>query len=130
MRLSLGGGLTGDQFAISGNFGYFVVRGLEASVEGSTRFGGDAPTVGILGPAVRYIVWQIPSFHPYAGGFYRHWFVGDDLPDLDSVGARAGAMLYTDPLVVEGGVVYESFLDCDGDACSDVYPEFSFGIVF
>lgn len=130
VRLSLGGGLVGDQFSISGNVGVFVYKGLEAYVDGSTRFGGDAPSVGILGPGVRYIVWQIPKFHPYAGAFYRHWFVGDDLPDLDSVGARLGAMLYTDPLVIEGGVVYESFLNCDGDDCSDVYPEFSFGIVF
>lgn len=130
IRLSLGGGYSNERFSIGASFGYFVYKGLETSLDGTVRFGSDLPTTGTLGPGVRYIVWQIPKFHPYAGGFYRHWFVGDGFDDLDSVGARAGAIFNSRPLLIEGGIVYESFLNCDGDDCSDVYPEFSFGITF
>lgn len=130
VTVSLGGGIGSGRGNVSGGVGYYVVKGLETSVQGSFWFGGDAPNVGTLGPGVRYVLWQIPMLHPYGGAFYRHWFVGGGFDDRDSVGLRGGAVLYSAPFAVSAGVVYEAFLSCETVDCTDFYPEISFGLSF
>lgn len=128
VSLSLGGGLTGAGGEIGGGIGYFVIKGLELSVNGAVLLRGET-TIGVLGPAARYIVWQVPTVHPYVGSFYRHWFIGNDMDDRDSVGGRAGIITSQDPFYVSAGVVYERFLFCES-GCSVIAPEISFGISF
>lgn len=129
VSVSLAGGLSGEQGRIGGGVGYFVIKGLELSVDGSYIFGGETTNIGIVGPSARYIVWQVPQVHPYVGAFYRHWFIGNDLADRDSVGGRAGVVYFQAPFYVSGGVVYERFVGCVS-GCSDIYPELVFAISF
>lgn len=130
VSLSLGGGFTGSGGELGGGIGYFVVKGLELSVNGAVLIQSDT-TIGVVGPAARYIVWQVPTVHPYIGTFYRHWFVGGGQDDLDSAGGRLGIITSQDPFYVSAGVVYERFLFCEaGSACSTIAPELSFGISF
>jgi hypothetical protein len=71
--------------------------------------------------------------NPYVGGFYRRAYV-DGLPDINSVGARAGVYLNAGRNAYIGiGAVYESYVDCSKTvyrSCDDVYPEVSFTIAF
>ena len=128
VSLNLGGGFNGDSGQIGGGIGYFVVKGLELGVDGFVGIQDDT-TIGALGPAVRYIVWQVPSVHPYIGTFYRHWFIGDGLEDRDSVGARAGIVTSQKPFYLSAGVAYEQFLACE-ENCSFITPEIAMGISF
>jgi hypothetical protein len=71
--------------------------------------------------------------NPYVGGFYRRTYI-DGLPDINSVGARAGVYLKAGRNAYIGiGAVYESYIDCNTNtyrSCSDTYPEVSFTIAF
>lgn len=129
VSIGLGGGFNGNQGSIGGSLGYFVVKGLEVALEASVLIQGET-TIGIVGPATRYIVWQVPTVHPYIGTFYRHWFIGNDVADRDSVGARAGIITAQDPFYVSAGVMYERFIACDEATCAYVTPEISLGISF
>ncbi len=128
VSIGLAGGFNGTQGSIGGSVGYFVIKGLELAAEGAVLVQGET-TIGILGPAARYIVWQVPTIHPYVGTFYRHWFIAD-IEDKDSVGGRVGIITSQDPFYVSAGVVYERFLFCDDATCAYVTPELSLGISF
>jgi hypothetical protein len=58
----------------------------------------------------------------------------DGLPDINSVGARAGVYLTAGRNAYFGiGAVYESYIDCNKTtygSCNDTYPELSFTIAF
>jgi len=126
---STGGSSNNRYFVIGAGVGYFVFDGLEVGASVESWLGGD-PTITKLGPEVRYIVFQIPYIHPYAGGFYNHWFV-HDFDDVDTLGARGGIAIVTGPnLVAGGGVVYEVIVSECEDDCSDVYPEFFVSLAF
>jgi hypothetical protein len=129
VSLSLGGGFNGTNGQIGGGLGYFVIKGLEVGVEGFVTIQSDT-TIGVLGPQARYIVWQVPTIHPYIGPFYRHWFIGDEIEDRDSVGARAGIITAQKPFYLSAGVAYERFLGCTDDNCAFVTPEINLGISF
>ncbi|MGM0577377.1 MAG: hypothetical protein ACQEXJ_16755 [Myxococcota bacterium] len=130
------GGFGADYIAIGVGGGYFVVDGLEAGLDAEVWVGDD-PTVGRLGPQVRYVLHFVPVVKPYVGGFYKHWFVEDvpEVPglgeDLDSLGVRGGFYYVLERVFVGGGVAYERFTDCPafGD-CSDIYPEFALSFTF
>jgi len=113
-----------------GGLGYFVLPGLELSLAGLVVFSAD-PAEGLLSPAVRYVVYQMPGgLKPYVGGFYNHWFVGNAIADVDSLGGRAGLITRTGNLLIGFGVAYETVVsDCSGD-CSLIYPELTLGLAF
>jgi hypothetical protein len=84
-------------------------------------------------PSVQYVFQQIPRVNPYVGGFYRRAYV-DNLPNINSAGARAGVYFNAGRNAYIGiGGVYETYIDCDKSvyrSCSDTYPEVSFTVAF
>lgn len=138
VSLLLGGAFGGDRnyLILGAGAGYYVVDGLEVGLDG-TIWLLDEPLIGTLTPQAKYVFHFVPVLKPYVGTFYRHYFVGDDFGDLDSVGARAGANIvmggggsYTSYIGL--GAIYEHMLDCNEAVldCDSVYPEFSFGFSF
>ena len=133
VSLSAGGSLSssGDDtyFVLGLGAGYYVARGLEASLGSAVWIGRD-PFVAQLTPGLRYVLWMVPTVHPYLGSFYRHWFVFDGQDDINAVGGRAGVVVTSGgPFQVNAGVVYEHILSACDD-CGRFYPELSFAIVF
>lgn len=138
-RLSLNGGSTsnfGNQyFFIGGGYGYFIADGLEIGLDGAWYFGDD-PSIGVLSPNARYVVWQIEAIKPYVGAFFERQFLGEykgtDLKDIDSVGARVGFAWLAGRSFVSAGIAYAKVLDCEENSqvqleCERVIPEFGFG---
>jgi hypothetical protein len=121
-----------DYFVLGGGLGYFVLRGLEVGLDGEAWMGED-PDFQKLTPQLRYVFPALGSLYPYVGGFYRRTFY-ENLDDLDSGGARAGAYAAVGRnMFIGGGVVVERYMDCEQnvyDQCTVTYPEFSFGFVF
>lgn len=127
VRIGLGGGLFSSSdtfdFGFSATVGYFVFDNIELGVDGAFQM-GDSPFAAQLGPTVRAFFPINAAAHPYVGAFYRHWFLTEGLDDVDSVGARAGIVVRTGVALFGIGLVYETIVsDCDGDGCSDLYPE-------
>jgi len=93
--------------------------------------GGD-PDMYKITPSVQYVFHQV-ALKPYVGAFYRRTSI-DGLPDLDSVGARAGVYFQAGRSAYIGiGAVYESYLDCSKAvyrSCDSAYPEVSFTFAF
>ncbi len=113
--------------AVGARVGYIVALGLEPNVRGDYWF-GNTPTIFKLSPGVN---WYAPlPLHPYGGAFYSHWFVGSNLPDSDSAGARAGIrLLGAGPASVAVGVSYEHLLSCSRN-CDIWSPEVVAGVSF
>ena len=111
---------------------YYLIDGLNLGLSVESWTGGD-PGMYKITPSVQYVFYQIPRFKPYVGAFYRRTDI-DGLPDIDSMGARAGVyMAVGNNSYVGLGAVYESYIDCDKSiyrSCSDTYPEVSFTIAF
>lgn len=133
-RISIGGtagSSFGDSyFVIFAGVGYFVWDGLELGADSEFWLGGD-PFFSKLSLQSRYVFFQLPVIHPYVGGFYRHWFIGDDLDDLDSVGGRVGAFYALSPNVFAGGgVVFERLLSGCEEDCLTILPEFGISATF
>lgn len=133
--VTLGAGLgwvqtTNDSYVSVGvGAGYYVVDGLELGLRVETWLGA-SPNVTQISPGVTYTMWFVPHVHPYAGAFYRHWFIADGFDDIDSWGLRGGiAWPMSDRLYVRGGVVWEQTLACEDD-CTDIYPELAAALVF
>ena len=63
--------------------------------------------------------------------FYKHWFIGSDYVDVDTIGGQVGVMYVAGRgFFVGGGVAHEVIIsECDQD-CSDTYPEIHFSISF
>lgn len=129
-RISLGFGFSTQRsydqryYVLGGGFGYYVLRGLEPSVQAVHWFGGE-PTVTKLSPALRYVFVGAPvSLKPYVGAFYSHWFLSGDGLDLDTVGGRAGLVSYgSGGLVIGLGVVYERVVSDCTEECDEIYPD-------
>jgi hypothetical protein len=118
-------------FLVGLGAGYFVLDGLELGLEGVQWFGGD-PSVTVVRPQARYVVTPLGwPLLPYLGGFYTHYFVGDPFADLDTVGARLGAVFNQGGgFIIGGGAVAERIVsECD-DECTSIYPEISVGFTF
>jgi hypothetical protein len=112
--------------------GYYVLDGLNLGLSVES-WSGSNPGLYKVTPSVQYVFHQIPKVNPYIGVFYRRTYV-DGLPDINSVGGRAGVYLAAGRSAYVGlGAVYESYSDCNKaiySSCSETYPEVSFMISF
>jgi hypothetical protein len=119
-------------FVLGVGANHYVLQGLGLGLSFESWV-GNTPTIYKLTPNVQYVFTQVPSVNPYVGVFYRRVFI-DNYPDLNSVGARAGAYLPIGPNTHLGlGAVYESYLDCSEstyDSCNAFYPEISLTVAF
>ena len=133
-RVSAGGSLTsgygGTYFVIGAGVGHFVLDGLELGASGQIWL-GSGPFVAQVSPQIRYVLMLGSAFAPYLGTFYRHWFVGSGIEDIDSLGARLGFYLLPGGGFLLGlGVAYEQLIGgCEVD-CGRLYPEFGLSISF
>ncbi len=111
---------------------YYLIDGLNVGLFVESWSGAD-PGMYNVTPSVQYVFYQIPRLSPYVGAFYRRSYI-EDLPDLNSVGGRAGVYIAAGQNSYVGvGAVYESYLDCDKTtylSCSETYPEVSFTFAF
>jgi hypothetical protein len=135
-RLSVSGGYgewNSRGYGIVGaGAGYNIIDGLEAGLDGEAWI-GNKPHLYSLSPEVRYTFFQMESFKPYVGGFYRRSMY-DILKPLDSAGARAGIVtILGERTALSVGLVYESYFHCSsavyGD-CSQTYPEIGLSFVY
>jgi hypothetical protein len=121
-----------DYFVVGASASYYLIDGLGIGVSAERWMGGD-PGISKYAPFVQYVFPQVTSMRPYIGGFYRHTAI-NTLPDINSVGGRAGVYLASGGnAYVSVGIVYESYLDCQASiysTCSYTYPDFSFTIGF
>lgn len=111
---------------------YYLLDGLGVGLHYEFWSGGDPDITKITG-SLQYVFHQMQTVKPYVGGFYRRTDV-DGLPDLDSVGGRAGVYVGAGRNAYLGlGVVYESYLDCNETqyrSCDSTYAEVTFTIAF
>lgn len=111
---------------------YYVIDGLNVGLSLESWSGAD-PGMNKITPSVQYVFHQNPRLSPYVGGFYRRAYV-DGLPDINSMGARAGLYFIAGRNAYIGvGAVYESYIDCNTSvyrSCDDIYPEISFTVAF
>lgn len=133
----LGASMQGDDgtsIIVGGGLGYYVWDGLEVSFDVEHWFGsGNLVDITKIRPGLRYVLYQMPTLHPYAGVFYRHWFVHSDLlNDLDTVGAKLGVIFMLDYwLYIDVGATYEYALaDCVIDCGTWAFPNVGLGVVF
>jgi hypothetical protein len=111
---------------------YYVLDGLGVGIHYESWSGGDPDITKITG-SVQYVFHQMQTVKPYLGGFYRRTDVSG-LPDLDSIGGRAGVYIGAGRNAYLGlGLVYESYLDCSETiyrSCDSTYGEVTFTIAF
>jgi hypothetical protein len=119
-------------FVLGLGVSYYVIDGLNVGLFVESWSGSD-PHLYKVTPSAQYVFYQVPVLKPYIGAFYRRTYV-DGLPDINSVGGRAGAYLQAGRNAYLGaGVVYESYVDCNTTtyrSCSNTYPELSFTVAF
>jgi hypothetical protein len=134
-HLFVGGGSGQDfsetYFVLSLGVSYYVIDGLGVGLA-YERWTGADPGMYKITPSVQYVFQQLP-LKPYLGAFYRRTSI-ENLPDLDSVGGRAGVYFQGGRNFHVGiGGVYESYLDCSKSTyreCDSLYPEVSFTFAF
>jgi hypothetical protein len=119
-------------FVLGAGLTYYVIDGLALGLSFESWTGSD-PRITKLTPSLQYVFYQLGAVKPYLGGFYRRTYI-DGLPDLDSLGARAGIYIQAGRSAYLGiGGVYESYQDCTSSVyrkCESTYPEVSFTIAF
>jgi hypothetical protein len=119
-------------FVLGLGVSYYVIDGLNVGLFVESWSGSD-PHLYKVTPSAQYVFYQVPVLKPYIGAFYRRTYV-DGLPDINSVGGRAGVYLQAGRNAYVGaGAVYESYLDCNQSvysSCSNTYPELSFTVAF
>ena len=111
---------------------YYLLDGLNAGLAVEFWTGSD-PSLTKITPSVQYVFYQVQTVKPYVGAFYRRTSI-DGLPDLDSIGGRAGAYFQLGRNAYLGlGGVYESYLDCNTGTyrkCNSTYGEASLTFAF
>jgi hypothetical protein len=125
------GGTTANRYVVIGaGVGVFVVNGLEVATDVESWLGGD-PVITKLSPSLRFIFYMVPTIHPYLGALYRHWFIGNNEDDVDTLGGSLGLIAVLGPgAFAGGGVVHEIIVSsCDRD-CSETYPEIFVSLSF
>jgi hypothetical protein len=135
-RFSISGGsgyaFNETYFVLGVGASYYVADGLSAGLDVEWWSGGE-PAIVKVAPSVQYVFYQVPSFAPYLGAFYRRSYV-ENLQDLGSAGGRAGVYMSAGPNAYFGaGIVHETYFDCDETtyaSCSDTYPEVSVSVAF
>jgi hypothetical protein len=119
-------------FVLGAGASYYLLDGLSVGLFVETWSGSDPGLVKIT-PSVQYVFHQPRTVKPYVGAFYRRTNI-EGLPDLDSVGARAGVYLQAGRNAFIGfGGVYESYLDCSEArfrSCDSTYAEVSVTFAF
>jgi hypothetical protein len=109
---------------------YYVLNGL--SVGFTYESWNGTPDIDKTTVSAQYVFRHTP-LKPYLGAFYRRTEVAG-LPDLDSVGARAGVHFHVAASSHIGiGLAYESYRDCSKvvyRSCEETYPEVSFLFAF
>lgn len=131
--VTLGNGHAFDEsyLVLGVGLSYYVIDGLNVGLSAESWSGSD-PGIYKITPSVQYVFRNVP-LHPYIGAFYRRTYV-EDLPDLDSAGARAGVYFAAGRRAYVGvGLVYESYIDCSKSvyrSCDEVYPEVSLTFAF
>jgi hypothetical protein len=122
-----------DSYLVLGlGVSHYVADGLNVGLAIESWSGSDPGIVKIT-PSMQYVFYQSTALTPYVGGFYRRTKI-NGLPDLDSVGGRAGVYLSAGRNAHLGiGAVYESYLDCNKNlyrSCDETYPEVIFTVAF
>jgi hypothetical protein len=111
---------------------YYLIDGLGVGLHIESWSGSD-PSMTKLTASSQYVFHQMRTVKPYLGAFYRRTDI-NGLPDLDSVGGRAGVYLQAGPHAHIGlGGVYESYLDCEKStyrSCDSTYAEVTVTIAF
>jgi len=120
-----------DYFVIGASGSYYFANGFNVGLGAEVWTGGN-PDISKITPSIQYVFFKPSVVKPYVGAFYRKTFI-EDLPDLESTGARAGVYIASGKNLFIGiGGVYESYLDCEETiyrTCDDSYPELSFTFV-
>ncbi len=127
--------LAGSGYAFNNNYlvigagvSYYVLDGVGVGLSYENWSGG-SPGINKTSPSVQYVFYRSSWLQPYVGGFYRHAVVSG-LPNINSVGARAGVYFAAGPRSVVGlGLAYEAYLNCQTaiySSCSETNPEISF----
>lgn len=111
---------------------YYLLDGLSVGLFVESWSGAD-PGMTKITPSVQYVFHQVHPVKPYVGAFYRRTDI-ETLPDLDSVGGRAGVYFQAGRNVYLGlGAVYESYLDCNKGTyreCDSTYGELTLTFAF
>ena len=127
LSLNAGNGYAFDEtyLVLGVGVSYYVIDGLNVGLNYEWWTGSD-PEMSKITPSVQYVFHRMQRIKPYVGGFYRRTNI-DGLPDLDSVGARAGAYFQAGRnAFLAVGAVYESYLDCSSTVyrkCDSTYVE-------
>ena len=134
LNVTAGGGTSSwlghSYVVIGGGVGYYVLDGVELSLHGLHEF-GSGPSISELSPQLRYVAQPLVGkwpVIPYVGAFYNHWFVGDNLGDVDSVGGRAGGLWVNGNVILGLGVVYEQIVSSCTMDCSSWYPDITIAL--
>lgn len=101
--LNLGLGVSGSDisFQVGGNFGYFVLPGLEPGLSTDVTFGTDQDTTISLMPYVRWVFWRAYPFSPYLKVQGGRWFVIGST-DISLVGGGVGFVFFiTDWMAIQ-----------------------------
>ena len=120
-----------NYFVIGASVSYYVLDGLGVGLSVEKWSRGN-PGITKYSPFVQYVFYQSSSsIQPYVGAFYRHTIV-DGLPDINSVGERAGINIIAGRNAYASfGFVQEVYLNCQETvyrSCSETYPDL--GITF
>jgi len=119
-------------FVLGVGVSYYLFDGFNVGLSLESWSGADPKMLKVT-PSVGYVFRQVPVVKPYVGVFYRRAYV-DNLPDINSVGGRAGVYVGAGRNAYIGlGAAYESYIDCNTSiykSCSSTYPELSFMIAF
>jgi hypothetical protein len=102
--------------------GLLMQHGIAPNVELGYAFGSD-PSLWTVRPGVTWYM-PLPTFRPYVGTYYTHWFVGGNLQDQNGIGGRAGISLGR---VISLGVTYDHAFDCNQN-CDIWSPQISAGL--
>lgn len=130
-QFSLGGGngyaFGNNYFVIGASVSYYVLDGLGIGLSVEKWSRGN-PGITKYSPFAQYVFFQGSSVMPYVGAFYRHTVV-DGLPDINSVGERAGINIVSGSnAYISFGFVQEVYLNCQKAVyrtCSETYPDFA-----
>lgn len=122
-----------DSYFVFGASGsYFFANGFNVGLAAEHWSGGN-PGISKISPSLQYVFYQPAVVKPYVGIFYRRTYI-ENLPDLESQGARAGVYFATGKNIFVGvGGVYESYLSCTEtvyNSCDDTYSEISLTFAF
>ena len=130
VAVSLGSGsFFNESYLILGaGVGYYLVDGLEASIDFDAWLGGE-PDIYEVTPKLTYVFDNASHVKPYVGAFYNRTFI-ENRDDSNSIGYRAGFYTPAGGKAHVGiGIVYTELQDCTDTrfySCDDTYTELSF----